>query len=400
MANRRTHVVVIGGGYAGTLAANRLQKDPGVDITLVNARPQFVQRMRLHQFAAGTGVATADYGELLGRRVNLVVDSATRIDADARTVRLASGRALRYDYLIYAVGSTGTAPESVPGAGEFAYPIAELEHAARLRSAIDALPRDAWLTVVGGGLTGIETAAELAEQGHKVILVCGGRLAPSFSEPARRSVAKWLTGNGIGLVETGVVTEVRRDALALADGTTLPSAVTVWTAGFGVPELAAHSGLRTDELGRLVTDETLTSVDDERILAGGDAAAPSGQALRMCCYAAGPTAATAADTVLSRIAGTPPAPLRLAFAVTNVGLGRRSARFQFTRRDDTPVDVYVGGRIGGRIAGWIKEGVTRGALWGIRHEGRKPGSAIWPKGRARAGDPHPRRADAKLPVFE
>ncbi len=48
--HKKTHrVVVIGGGYAGTLAANRLQQNTDVDITLVNPRPQFVQRLRLHQ---------------------------------------------------------------------------------------------------------------------------------------------------------------------------------------------------------------------------------------------------------------------------------------------------------------------------------------------------------------
>ena len=116
--NTNTKVVVIGGGYAGTLAANRLQQNTGIDITLVNPRPKFVQRLRLHQFAAGTGDATADYGTLLGDGVQLDVDSATRIDTADRKVWLASGRALHYDYVIYAVGSTGAVPAAVPGAAE------------------------------------------------------------------------------------------------------------------------------------------------------------------------------------------------------------------------------------------------------------------------------------------
>ena len=190
--NTTKKVVVIGGGYAGTLAANHLRLRADVDITLVNPRPKFVERIRLHQFVAGTGDATVDYGTLLGEGVRLVVDTATRIDTADRKVLLASGGALDYDYVIYAVGSTGVAPASVPGAAEFAYPIAELELAQRLRAAIDELHPDAPITVVGAGLTGIEAAAELAEQGRVVTLVCGGQLAPSLSEPAgARSPSGW-----------------------------------------------------------------------------------------------------------------------------------------------------------------------------------------------------------------
>jgi NADH:ubiquinone reductase (H+-translocating) len=96
-----------------------------------------------------------------------------------------------------------------------------------------------------------------------------------------------------------------------------------------------------------------------------------------------PPGATAADTVLSRIAGVQPALLDLAFVGSNVGLGRRAAVGQFTRKDDTRVNIYLGGRIGGRIAALIKEAVTKGTLWGIRREARKPGSTVWPKGGTR-----------------
>ncbi|MEV4460388.1 hypothetical protein [Microbispora sp. NPDC049633] len=54
--------MVIGGGYAGTLAANRLRARDDVHVTLVNPRPEFVERIRLHQLVAGTGEAVIDYG--------------------------------------------------------------------------------------------------------------------------------------------------------------------------------------------------------------------------------------------------------------------------------------------------------------------------------------------------
>ncbi|OBA68756.1 pyridine nucleotide-disulfide oxidoreductase [Mycobacterium sp. 1554424.7] len=375
-ATPRTHVVVVGGGYAGTLAANHLRRRADVDITLVNPRPVFVERIRLHQLIADTSAAIADYDSLLGEGIGLVVDAVDCIEAADRRVLLASGAELDYDYLIYAVGSTGAMPLNVPGAAEFAHSVADLESARRLRYALADLPLASPVTVVGGGLTGIETASELAELGRPVTLVCGGILGPSLSEKGRRSVAKQLRALEVNVLESALAAQVRWDAVVLADGTVLPSAATVWTAGFAVPDLAARSGLSTDALGRLLTDETLTSVDDERIVAAGDAAAPSGQPLRMSCQAAGPLGVQAANTVLSRIAGEAPALLNQAFTGQCISLGRSRGTIQLARKDDTPVEVYVGGR----FAASVKETVCKGTLWFIRREAAKPGSYFWLKG--------------------
>ena len=369
-------VVVIGGGYAGTMAANRLNTRDGVSVTLVNPRPWFIERIRLHQLVARSGSATVDYSEMLNPKVHLVVDTATEIDTASRTIRLASGSGLRYDYLIYAAGSHGASPP-VPGAAEFAWQIADFEHAAQLRNRIDDLHPNAPVCVVGGGLTGIEVASELAEQrpAETVTLICGPTLSPTLSEPGRRSVARQLARRGVRVVE-GTVAEVRKDAAALSDGTELPSAVTIWTAGFGVPDLAARSGLSTDALGRLLTDETLTSVDDERIVAAGDSASPSGQPLRMSCQAAIPLGAQAANTVLSRIAGDEPAVVDQAFVGQCVSLGRSLALFQISHLDDTVTRFYLGGR----AAAWVKEFICKGTVWGIAREGRRPGSYSWLRG--------------------
>ncbi|WP_330351486.1 NAD(P)/FAD-dependent oxidoreductase [Streptomyces sp. NBC_00582] len=369
--SENTEIVVIGGGYAGVIAANRLTRRDDLNVTLINPRPDFVERIRLHQLVAGTHDAVVDYRKILGGGVRLVVDTVTRIDAAGRGLTLASGATVRYDHLIYAVGS-GSADPRVPGAAEFAHPIATLEDARRLRPVVDAASAKAPLTVVGAGPTGIETAAELAEQGRTVTLVCGGVLGPYLHPRGRRSVAGRLAALGVTVLDgPGTkVTAVTRDAVQLADGRTLPSEVTVWTAGFGVPDLAARSGLSTDALGRLLTDETLTSVDDPHIVAAGDSAAPSGLPLRMSCQAAIPLGARAADTVLSRIAGERPATLNQVFAGQCISLGRDAGIFQFAHRYDVAVGFHIGGRPGAKL----KEFVCKGIIEHLAGEARKPGA--------------------------
>ena len=261
-------------------------------------------------------------------------------------------------------------------AREFAYPISELEQAERLRVALSELPPDAPICVVGGGLTGIEAAAELAEQRPKarVTLLCGGILAPSVGDRGRASVRRQLTRLGVEIDDAAMVAELRADHVRLADGRVVSSAATVWTAGFGVPDLAARSGLRTDAIGRLLTDETLTSVDDERIIGAGDATAPSGRPLRMSCQAAMPLAARAVTTVLERVAGKEPIPLGQAFVTQNISIGRRYGTLQLAHGDDTPRSSYVGGK----LAATIKEYVCTMVVKQIAKESRKPGSYSWP----------------------
>ncbi|MFE9837808.1 NAD(P)/FAD-dependent oxidoreductase [Streptomyces sp. NPDC005551] len=367
----KTEVVVIGGGYAGVLAANRLTQRDDITVTLINPRPSFVHRIRLHQLVGGSDSAVVAYREVLAQGVGLLVDTVTRIDAPERRVTLATGGSVGYDYLVYAVGS-GSADPGVPGASEFAYPIAGLEEAQRLRPVLDAAPVTAAVTVVGAGPTGIETAAELAEQGRRVTLVCGGVLGPYLHPRGRRSVARRLGRLGVTVLDGAgtKVTAVTRDAVQLGGGRTLPSAVTIWTAGFGVPDLAVRSGLSTDALGRLLTDETLTSVDDMRIVAAGDSAAPSGLPLRMSCQAALPLGARAADTVLARVTGEQPAPLNQVFAGQCISLGRGAGIFQFAHRNDVARPFHIAGRPGAKI----KEYVCKGVVKYLVDEAGKPGT--------------------------
>ncbi|WP_418955481.1 NAD(P)/FAD-dependent oxidoreductase [Streptomyces tritici] len=366
-----TQVVVIGGGYAGVMAANRLTRRDDVSVTLVNPRPELVHRVRLHQLVGGSDDAIVAYEDVLAPGIRLTVDSVTRIDAAARSVTLAAGGTLAYDYLIYAVGS-GSAEPDVAGAAEFAHPLATLEEARRLRAALDAAPATAPVTVVGAGPTGIETAAELAEAGRRVTLVCGGVLGPYLHPRGRRSVAKRLAALGVTVVDgSGAkVTAVTADTVRLADGRELPSEVTVWTVGFGVPDLAARSGLSTDAVGRLLTDETLTSVDDPRILAAGDSAAPSGLPLRMSCLNATPLGARAADTVLSRLAGEEPEHLHQSMYAQCISLGRNAGIYQFANRSDVAVWLHIDDALGARI----KEMVCAGIPKHLSGEAEKPGS--------------------------
>ncbi|WP_328857535.1 FAD-dependent oxidoreductase [Williamsia herbipolensis] len=379
------HVIVIGAGYAGCMAANRLQATGAARVTLIDPHPQFVERIRLHQLAAGTGAATLDFATLLHPEITRVQAAVTRIDGPARRVVLDGNsdgagdgeRSLTYDAMIYAVGS-GTGSSSVPGVAEFADRVGDADEAQRLADRLAGAPRDAAIVVVGGGLTGVEVAAEMAQvRPHgSVTLVAGGGLVPTAGASGARSVARRLRRLGVDVVDGTTASEVSDSKVTLADGRTLAADITVWTTGFGVPPLARDSGLATDDSGRLRVDDHLVSVSDPGVVGAGDAVVVDGIDLRMSCQAALPLGAQAAGTVTALLDGTPPRRVDQGFAAQCIGLGRDGGTVVLTDRSDRPRRVHIGGRAGGLV----KEQVCRMTVRWLAGEGRKGGSYSWTRG--------------------
>ncbi|MYY82582.1 MULTISPECIES: FAD-dependent oxidoreductase [unclassified Streptomyces] len=369
-------LVVVGAGYAGLLATKRLDRllrRHDVTITLVNASDRFVERVRLHQLAAGQRSSghPSLRRQLGGTSVRLVVGRVTAIDAACRAVTVDAPQAvgappasIGYDTLVYALGS-GARLDDVPGAPAHAYAVADIEQAARLRDRISQKTTSgATVVVVGAGLTGVETAAELAESCPtlRVRLLTGADDVGSGLMPRARSHLRYaLDRLGVSVHTKAVVTEVREDGLDTCDGVPFAAETVVWATGFRVPELAHASGFATGEDGRMLVDATLRSISHPDVYAVGDAAAgisPSGAPGRMSCQSALAMGRGVADVIAARLSGAESEPVRIGYVFTNISLGRRDGIIQFTRADDSPRRFVLTGR----AAAVFKETVVRSTV--------------------------------------
>ncbi|MEV7384312.1 NAD(P)/FAD-dependent oxidoreductase [Streptomyces lydicus] len=363
------HIVVLGAGYAGLSAAKgaaRKLRRTNVRITLVNAVGHFVERVRLHQLAAGQPLKDLPLSDLLaGTGIELVVARVTAVDAAARTVRVDSAPyAIGYDTLVYTLGSAADTA-AVPGAATHASAVATYQDAVRLHERMANTQGS--VAVAGAGLTGIETATELAEThpGLNVQLVTTGKLAAGLSERGRRYLRGALDRHGVALREHTRVCEVAAHGLVLADGGEIPADAVVWTAGFRVPDLARAAGFAVDARGLLTVDPTLRSLSHPEVFAAGDAVAaygPDGTASRMSCQTGLPMGTYVAGSVAASLTGRTPKPLRLRYVGQNISLGRHDGLTQFTRADDSPVAAVLTGRTSARF----KEAVTRGTVLALR----------------------------------
>ncbi|MEV8551782.1 FAD-dependent oxidoreductase [Streptomyces glaucescens] len=368
-------IIVLGAGYTGAIAAGRLAKRlhrDDVAITLVNAEPDFVERVRMHQLAAGQDLAPRPFSEMFaGTGVELKVARVTGVDADRRTVTVTGAdgteEPLEYDTLVYALGS-GWNDGGVPGVTEHAHEIAGRPGALRLRERLARLEAGQTVVVVGGGLTGLEAATEIAEARPDldVALAARGGLGDWLSDKGRAHLRTVCARLGITVHEHTAVTAVAADRVTTADGTVIPAAVTVWTTGFAVHPIARASTLEVTGTGQIVVDRTMRSVSHPDVYAIGDAAmvmGPGDKPLRMSCASGVPTAWQAADAIAARLTGgkLPKVPLR--YFNQCISLGRRDGLIQYVTADDRAVRAALTGRLAARY----KELICKGAAWGVAH---------------------------------
>lgn len=368
-------IIVLGAGYTGAIAAGRLARRvrrEDVAITLVNAEPDFVERVRMHQVASGQNLKPLPFREMFaGTGVEVKVARVTGIDVDRKTVSVLGKdqgeERIEYDTLVYALGS-GWNPGGVPGVVEHAHQLASRPGALRLRDRLGSLGAGQAVVVVGGGLTGIEAATELAEAYPRLdfAIVVRDGLGDWLSPKGRAHLRKVVGNSRITVYEHREVTEVGADRVGTADGASIPAAVTVWTAGFAVHPLAGTTALKLAGTGQIVVDGTMRSVSHPDVYAIGDAAWAIGagnKPLRMSCASGTPAAWQAADAIAARLTGgtMPNAPLR--YFNQCISLGRKEGLIQFVTADDRAVPAVLTGR----LAAIYKELVCKGAVWGVVH---------------------------------
>ncbi len=350
MDQPKVNVLVIGAGYAGLLAAVRLAmrtRRQNVQITLINPSEMFVERPRLHQFAANQILKQRPIGEVLRETgVQFIQAVVTEIHAPQQEVIIRTGihpQRLPYDYLLYTAGST-VEQDRIPGVREHAYSLTPTgpRSAETLRSILPGLNRQrGHLVIVGGGPTGIEAAAEFAESypGLRVSLVTQGELAELWGGHIQSHIHTALMRLGVLIRDHTTADQVKRSELLTTEGESISFDVCLWAGGFVAPPLAKESGLAVNERGQILTDLYMRSISNPWIYAAGDSAQPvgaSGMHVRMAAYTAAITGAHAADCLYNAMIGRHQKPLNFAYLGQGIALGRHDSVDFNNFPDDTP----------------------------------------------------------------
>lgn len=257
-------IIVLGGGYTGIVVAGQLARRiraVEASVTLVTGHATRDERMRWHQLATGQQYPLLSIADALkGSGAELMVANVERIDLEQHAVLLDGEEALHYDSLVIALGSVIDFA-SVPGAREYAHGLTDVESIMATARQLDAVPDGSRIVVVGGGLTGIELATEVAESHPRLEVVIASARGPGdwLSGPGRSYLGRAFDRLSVEQI-VGRVTRIEEDGVVLADGRKVSSALTFWAGGFRANPIMEASGLSVDELGRARVDATFHSI--------------------------------------------------------------------------------------------------------------------------------------------
>lgn len=378
-------IVILGGGYAGLLATLRLRghlKPQEARITLINASDRFVERIRLHQLASDQRLRQWSIPKFLrGKAVDFVQGWITALDPDGQTVTVQTDtgeRHLHFDHLLYTLGSS-VVKATIPGLADHAYAIGKREQSEALRSQLRQSPAGTRVAIIGGGLTGIESATEIAETypQFEVSLWTSDVLGAGLSDKGRDYLRQTFTQLDINLHENQRVDAVTETAIQLENNTEVAYDIAIWTGSFAVSPLAREAGLSVNAIGQIRVDAMLRSISHPAIIAAGDAAGfieDPGAPIRMACATAMPMGAHAADNLAAAVKNQTLSPFNFAYAIQCISLGRHRGLVQRVNSDDTPQENIYSGRAGAII----KELICQYTTWSLRIEALFPGTYAWP----------------------
>src|SRR5215467_8285636 len=346
---KKHRVVILGGGFGGLAAAQKLKRAP-VDVTLIDRRNFHLFQPLLYQVATGSlspGEIAAPLRSVLSRQKNVrvLLGEAVEVDPEAKRVILRDGDSYPYDSLIVATGSQ-TSYYGNDAWRQWAPSLKSVEEATAIRHKIlyaferaeraeNEEEERTWLTfvIVGAGATGLELSGALAEiaretlrhdfrrihpQEARIILMEGApRVLGAFPGDLSAKAEKLLTRLGVEIIKNVMVTNIDAQGVTFKRGDateSLPARTVLWAGGvtstpFG-EKLAQQTKAETDRGGRIKVRPDLTIPNYPDIFIIGDLAhaEENGKPLPGVVQVAMQGGAYAAKTIRARVKAKPPLP--------------------------------------------------------------------------------------------
>lgn len=329
MSEKRKHIVIVGGNFAGLTAAIKLSRRHAV--TVIDPSKHFEWLPNIHEILSSV---KTQHGLRLDRTTivkqaghRFLLDRVTVLQPAQRRLATAAGRELVFDACIVAVGALWNT-HHIPGADRHAMPFRSVADALAIKQRMQTLLQQGKplrIVIAGGGISGIEALGEILRRhgddaSLSVELVeAGDQLLPGLPASLDADLRRLCEPYAVKFHTATKIASVSPKGVRLADGTRLRSELTLWTAGLAPPALLCESGLAPPPQVWADVHQTLQSRHFDNTFVVGDAAQLP-QAVGKQAYNAIDMGALAAANVASLLGGRllkpfmpAPKPLLIAF---------------------------------------------------------------------------------------
>ena len=319
------NVVVLGSGYAGAGAVKSLEShlDGRANVTWISDVDYHLVLHESHRCIRDPSVrekVTIPVEEVKSPSTTFRQATVEGVDTDERVVELEDGSDVSYDYLLVGIGSR-TAFFGIDGLQEYAHTLKSLDDALDIHDAVSeaaaAATRDDPATVVvgGAGLSGIQTAGEIAEYRDDygasldIELVEGlDRVLPNSDPELQGALRKRLEAADVNIHTGEFIGEVDEETVYIGDDTEMDYDVLIWTGGITGREAVSDANVDKDERSNRIFSEMTFETDDDRVFAIGDAAIvdqPGDDPAPPTAQAAWQAAEVAGENLARRVKGQP-----------------------------------------------------------------------------------------------
>ena len=289
MAGMTDNVVVLGSGYAGAGAIKSLESelDGQADITWVSDVDYHLVLHETHRCIRKPSVqekVKIPIDDIKRPSTRFVQAHVEEIDTEDRTVELDDGSTIEYDYLVVGIGSR-TAFFGIEGLEEYAHTMKSLDDALGIHDDVQQAAREATqsdpaqIVVGGAGLSGIQTAGEIAEYRDNnrapidIHLVEGlDSVLPNSDPELQGALRSRLEEKDVEIHTGEFIGEVDEETVYVGDEQELDHDVLIWTGGITGQNVMQDVDLEKDERSHRVNAETNFRTDDDRVFALGDCA--------------------------------------------------------------------------------------------------------------------------------
>lgn len=279
-------LVLLGGGYGNMRLLRELLPHHLPDdwtITLIDKVPYHSIKTEYYALAAGT-ISDQDVRVSFPeeQKLNVQYGEVTNIDLDEKLVHVAHSEPISYDQLVIGLGCEDKY-HNIPGADLYTHSIQSIGKARDTSQTLNNLSANSVVSIVGGGLSGIELASELRESRPDLIIKLfdrGKTVLSSFPERISLYVQNWFASNGVEVVNEANITKVEEGLLYNNDHP-VSTDVIVWTAGIQPNKIIQSMNIEKDRQGRAILTPYHTIPQYEDVYVVGDCAslphAPSAQ---------------------------------------------------------------------------------------------------------------------------